>query len=87
MSSVGLKTCLMGIFVLGCASVPGLSQGTLDRDGIDRSIDKIQPTRKEKRFDGIGWVKGLCEGERLARKNERPLFLFSNVGELGIGRC
>jgi hypothetical protein len=77
----------MGILVLVCSSAPGFAQGALDRDGIDRRIDKIQPTRKEKRFEEIAWVKGLREGERLARKSGRPLFLFSNVGELGIGRC
>ena len=58
-----------------------------DRDSIDKRIDEIQPTRKEKRFDEIGWVKGLREAERLAKKSGRPLFLFSNVGDLDIGRC
>jgi hypothetical protein len=77
----------MGILVLGCSSVSGSLQETLDHGEIDRRIDKIQPTRKEKRFEEIGWVKGLREGERLARKNGRPLFLFSNVGEMGLGRC
>ena len=57
------------------------------RAGIDRRIAEIQPTRKERRFDEIGWVRGLREAERLARKSGRPVFLFSNVGELDIGRC
>jgi hypothetical protein len=87
MNSFGMKKCLMGILVLGGASFFAFSRVPPDRDGIDQRIDKIQPTRKEKRFDEIGWVKGLREGERLAKKSGRPMFLFSNVGEMDIGRC
>jgi len=87
MNSFGMKLCLVGVFVLGGASAPTFSQVPPDRARIDRRIDEIQPTRKEKRFDEIGWVKGLREGERLAKKSGRPLFLFSNVGDLDIGRC
>ena len=47
----------------------------------------IQPTAKELRFDAIGWVSGIREAERLARQNGRPVFLFSNVGQMDIGRC
>jgi hypothetical protein len=87
MNSFGMKLCLVGVLVLGGASVPAFSQVPTDRARIDRRIDEIQPTRKEKRFDEIGWVKGLREGERLAKKSGRPLFLFSNVGDMDIGRC
>ena len=45
------------------------------------------PTAEERRFDEIGWVKGLREAERLARASNRPVFLFTNVGEMDIGRC
>ena len=95
MNSFGLKQSLTRLLVLGgaCSMVVTMfaaekpSRTRLDRDQIDGRIEKIQPTRKEKRFDEIGWVKGLREGERLAKKSGRPLFLFSNVGELDIGRC
>jgi hypothetical protein len=59
----------------------------LDRDQIDRRIQEIQPTAKELRFDAIGWVSGIREAERLARENGRPVFLFSNVGQMDLGRC
>ena len=95
MNSFGLKPSLTRLLLLGgiclivvtafAAEKPTLTR--LDRDQIDERIAKIQPTRKEKRFDEIGWVKGLREGERLAKKSGRPLFLFSNVGDLDIGRC
>jgi hypothetical protein len=58
-----------------------------DRDKIELRIQEIQPTAKERRFDAIGWVSGLREAERLARESGRPVFLFSNVGQMDIGRC
>ena len=85
MNPFGLKPCLLAVLAL-CASVAS-SEVTADRDRIDKRIAEIQPTRKEKRFDEIGWVKGLREAERLAKKSGRPVFLFSNVGDLDIGRC
>ena len=85
MNRFGLKPCLLGVLAL-CGSV-AFSQVPAERDRIDKRIAEIQPTRKEKRFDEIGWVKGLREAERLAKKSGRPVFLFSNVGDLDIGRC
>jgi hypothetical protein len=87
MNFFGMKPCLIGVLVLGGADFVAFAREPPARAWIDQRIDKIQPTRKEKRFDEIGWVKGLREGERLAKKSGRPLFLFSNVGELDIGRC
>ena len=86
MNPFGTKLWLLGILVLGAGSFAA-SPVPADRDRIDRRIAEIQPTRKEKRFDEIGWVKGIREAERLARKSRRPVFLFSNVGDLDIGRC
>lgn len=58
-----------------------------DLSWVDKRIQEILPTAKEKRFDEIGWAKGLRAAERLARENNRPVFLFCNVGQLDIGRC
>ncbi len=59
----------------------------LGRDQIEQRIQELQPTAKERRFDAIGWVAGIRAAERLARENGRPVFLFSNVGQMDIGRC
>jgi hypothetical protein len=85
MKPFGLNPYLPAALAL-CGSVV-FCQVPTDRDRIDKRVAEIQPTRKEKRFDEIGWVKGLREAERLARKSGRPVFLFSNVGDLDIGRC
>ena len=54
---------------------------------LEKRIQEIQPTAKEKRFDEIGWAKGIRDAERLAKESNRPVFLFSNVGQLDLGRC
>ena len=61
--------------------------GPLDPEAIERRINEIQPTAKERRFDAIGWVSGVRAAERLASEHGRPVFLFSNVGQMDIGRC
>jgi hypothetical protein len=63
------------------------SSASLNQEQIDRRIREIQPNARERRFDAIGWAGGICEAERLAREAGRPVFLFSNVGQLDIGRC
>ena len=58
-----------------------------DRNQLVQRIQELQPTAKERRFEAIGWVSGIREAERLARASGRPVFLFSNVGQMDIGRC
>ncbi len=90
-----MKSLMMGLLVLGSACLltfPASSEEAkparpLDRDRIEQRIKEIQPTAKERRFDAIGWVSGMRAAERLAKENGRPVFLFSNVGEMDIGRC
>ena len=42
---------------------------------------------KERRIDEIGWAKDIREAERLARENNRPVFLFTHDGRINTGRC
>jgi hypothetical protein len=95
MSSHQVKWIIMGLLVLGSPGLRALPVSSeekrpalpLDRDRIDKRILEIQPTAKELRFDAIGWVSGIRKAERLARENGRPVFLFSNVGQMDLGRC
>jgi hypothetical protein len=81
--------------LVGFASIlflPTLSGGdeappASDRDEVIKRIEELQPTAKERRFDEIGWASGITAAEKLAKASGRPVFLFSNVGELDIGRC
>jgi hypothetical protein len=95
MSSWQVNRIIPGVLGLGAAwllALPASSEEPksvlpLDRDRIVQRIQEIQPTAKERRFDAIGWVSSLRTAERLARENGRPVFLFSNVGDMDIGRC
>jgi hypothetical protein len=94
MYSYQANRIILGLVVLGSACLVALPVSSkekkpvpLDRDRIDRRIQEIQPTARELRFDAIGWVSGIREAERLARENGRPVFLFSNVGQMDLGRC
>src|SRR5260370_42340250 len=53
---------------------------------VDRRVEEWQPTTDEKRFDEIGWGTGLLQTEELARKHERPLFLFTHDGKMPLAR-
>jgi hypothetical protein len=80
----GMQLYFGHVSALGAAQKP---PSTFDQALIDKRIQEIQPTAKEKRFDEIGWAKGILEAERLAKENNRPVFLFCNVGEMELGRC
>lgn len=58
-----------------------------DFSWVDKRMNEIFPTAKETRFDEIGWAKGIREAERLGKENNRPVFLFCNVGQMDLGRC
>jgi hypothetical protein len=54
---------------------------------VDRRVAEWQPTADEKRFDEIGWCTSLLQAEELAKKHQRPIFLFTHDGKMQVGRC
>ena len=84
-----LVSVLAGIVLVLSGSV--LSQTRLQNEQVAqwvRSHTKaLQPTFEEKRFDEIGWTKSIVEAENLARQYNRPVFLFTNDGNIATGRC
>ena len=54
---------------------------------IEQRVRELQPTPKEKRFDEIGWAKDIRTAKRLAKENNRPVFLFTHDGRINVGRC
>jgi hypothetical protein len=54
---------------------------------VERQVHAIQPSRAERRFDEIGWAPSILAAEALARKNDRPVFLFTYDGNIDTGRC
>ena len=60
---------------------------TRDFSWIEQRVQELQPTAKERRIDEIGWAKDIRTAEKLAKENNRPVFLFTHDGRMNIGRC
>jgi hypothetical protein len=56
-------------------------------DWVEKRVQEWVPTAAERRFDEIGWAKGILEAERLAKEHGRPVFMFNLSGRLNVGRC
>jgi hypothetical protein len=58
-----------------------------DAAWVDERVKEWQPKAAEKRIDEIGWAKDIRTAEKLAKDNNRPVFLFTHDGRMNIGRC
>jgi hypothetical protein len=72
---------------LAAFALPVSAQGKVGFGEIDRRIADWQPTKDERRFDDIPWVEDLRTALKLAKKHDRPVFLFTHDGRMNIGRC
>ena len=59
-----------------------------DANWVGKRVAAWQPTKAERAFHEIGWAKGLREAQRLGKKHNRPVFLFTYDGASLSGyRC
>jgi imidazoleglycerol phosphate synthase glutamine amidotransferase subunit HisH len=70
-----------------CTEAAEKSATARDFSWIEQRVQELQPKAKEKRFDEIGWAKDILTAEKLAKENNRPVFLFTHDGRMNIGRC
>jgi hypothetical protein len=54
---------------------------------VEARVDEWQMKPSERKFDRIGWLTDIRAGLELAKKSNRPLFLFTHDGRMAIGRC
>jgi hypothetical protein len=54
---------------------------------IEKKVHQLQPTRDERKFDLIGWAPDIFTAEKLAKQQNRPVFLFTYDGNIDTGRC
>ena len=54
---------------------------------IEKRIAELQPTEAVRAFDRIGWATDILTAEAMAKKNNRPVFLFTHDGHMSTGRC
>jgi hypothetical protein len=54
---------------------------------VQKKVHEIQPSRAERRFDEIGWAPSILEAEKIAKRLNRPVYLFTYDGKIETGRC
>jgi hypothetical protein len=89
MSKLKLAGILIMVSIVGGSSVAqqaSVSNADLT-NFVNKRVQEWQPTKEEKRFDEIGWVKDIRTAERLAKEHGRPVFLFTQDGRMNTGRC
>lgn len=60
---------------------------------VKQRVQNWQPTKDERLLDQVGWASDLVEAQRLAKKHDRPLFVFTYSGSttranaIALQRC
>jgi hypothetical protein len=95
-AALALAIVLAGVAVVGRGVLLG-KEPAADDSGLPSRVDKLvqawQPIAGERRLDDIGWAKDIRDAFRLARANDRPIFLFTYSGSsnrehaLALQRC
>jgi hypothetical protein len=70
-------------------AVPASAQPQPKPDFVTRTdacISAWSPTAAERRFDEIGWSTEIRAALALAKEHQRPVFLFTHDGRMGVGR-
>jgi hypothetical protein len=71
------------------SAVPASAQSRPKPDFVtltDACVADWGPTVAERRFDEIGWSTEIRAALRLAKEHQRPVFLFTHDGRMGVGR-
>jgi hypothetical protein len=79
MASVAGAILAAGALACGTASAG-------DGDDVQRRIEAIKQPASMRRWEKIPWVTDLAEGQRLARREHRPIFLWAS-GDDPLERC
>jgi hypothetical protein len=54
---------------------------------VDQKVAECAPKPEERRFDQTGWLTDIRSALALAKQSNRPVFLFTHDGRMGLGRC
>ena len=81
---VRLGACLG--FALYLFPLSAASTGTWNAR-IDKSLERMRPTKDERKFDLIAWAPSLRDAIAAAKATKRPVFLFTHDGHINTGRC
>ncbi len=78
-----------------CSTIPQSSKAADDEFAtkVNQRVQDWQPTSEERLLDQVGWASDLVEAQRLAKKHNRPLFVFTYSGSttrnnaIALRRC
>jgi hypothetical protein len=76
--------CLEALFVCGIAA-SAQAQSDFQKE-VDLRVRSWQPTKAERRIDEIAWAADIRTALRLGRESNRPIFVFTHDGRMGVGR-
>jgi len=87
-----MRVRMLTILLLCCgasaAQPPAQTPPTGDSSAwVDGKVAACSPKPEERRFDQTGWVTGIRTALALAKQHNRPVFLFTHDGHMGLGRC
>ena len=54
---------------------------------VDEKAAACAPKSEERHFDRTGWLTEIRPALELAQRHNRPVFLFTHDGRIGLGRC
>ena len=80
---------LLGACLCSALYTFSLSAGTGDTwtARIDKRLERMRPSRDERKFDLIAWAPSLRDAISAAKASNRPVFLFTHDGHINTGRC
>jgi hypothetical protein len=77
------------VFVFSLVTAAAAVAWGADRtpEWVEERVRQWQPTAAEKRWETIGWAQDIRSAVRLGKEHNRPVFLFTLDGRMGVGRC
>ncbi len=82
--SLTMATALCAITAVSHAAAPASGDA---KDWVDQKVVDCEPKPEERRFDQTGWLTEIRPALELAQRHNRPVFLFTHDGRMGLGRC
>ena len=74
------------VALVGLGSLAGTRLPEESQDALARKAEAIKPASSELRWRQIPWLTDLGEGQRLAKLEHRPIFLWV-TGDDPLERC
>ena len=71
---------------VACLALALVPAGERDADWVRRRVEAIRKSDTDT-WRRIPWSAGLPAADRLARREGRPMFVFTHDGNIDTGRC